>query len=122
MNQKNTLGSKGEQFVAQYLEQQGYYIRHTNWRSGAKEIDIVAQKDEFLVIVEVKSRRHNYLVDPLKAVNKTKQRNLVFAASAYIERFNIDLEVRFDIITVIEYPADRLEIDHIEDAFIANLS
>jgi len=73
------------------------------------------------VIVEVKTRKHNYLESPFKAVNKAKQRNLIFAASNYINKFEIDLETRFDIVTVVQYPDGRFEIDHLEDAFYPTL-
>lgn len=52
----NELGKEGEDLAALHLMEKGYRIRHRNWRSGKKEIDIVAEKDGELVIVEVKTR------------------------------------------------------------------
>lgn len=63
----NELGKNGENQAAAYLEAQGYVIRHRNWRSGKKELDLVAEKDGELVVVEVK--------DPPKPELRTSTRS-----------------------------------------------
>lgn len=113
----NELGKEGEGIATGYLAGNGYRIRHRNWRSGKKEIDIVAEKEGELVIVEVKTRRNDAFGSPEDAVNDRKIRNIVSSADAYIRKFGIDLPVRFDIITIIgEAPPFRIE--HITDAFL----
>ena len=52
----NALGKAGEDAAAAYLERNGYAIRHRNWRKNHLELDIVATKDNEVVIVEVKTR------------------------------------------------------------------
>ena len=52
----NALGKAGEDAVAAYLEHNGYVIRDRNWRKNRLELDIVATKDNGLIIVEVKTR------------------------------------------------------------------
>ena len=52
----NILGKAGEDAAAKYLEQNGYTIRDRNWRKNHLELDIVADKDKELIIVEVKTR------------------------------------------------------------------
>jgi putative endonuclease len=66
------------------------------------EIDIIAENDEFIVFVEVKTRSADPLDPPVNAITREKQRGLVWAADAYIKRYGINKESRFDVITLIE--------------------
>ena len=116
MAQHNQLGKKGEALAATYLSQKGYEIIEQNWRNAKDEIDIIAIHDNFLVIVEVKTRSTDYFGDPSEAVNDMKQSFLIRAAEEYIIEKEIDLEVRFDIISII-LTSSQHRIHHIEDAF-----
>lgn len=112
----NELGKEGEDAAVAYLIAKGYEIRHRNWHSGHRDLDIVAQKNGTLVIVEVKTRRDDRFGHPEEAVDNRKIRNIVASADAYVRKFAIDLPVRFDLITVVGMqPPFRIE--HIEDAF-----
>ena len=84
-----------------YLLEKGYEIRHRNWHSGHRDLDIVAQKDGELVIVEVKTRSDACFGQPEDAVDRRKIRRIVASTDAYVRKFAIDLPVRFDIITVV---------------------
>ena len=95
----NALGKAGEDAVAAYLEHNGYVIRDRNWRKNRLELDIVATKDNGLIIVEVKTRSNTEYIKPQDAVNWQKIRRIVIAADAYVKHFRIDAPVRFDIIT-----------------------
>lgn len=112
----NILGQAGETAAADYLIKNGYLILHRNWRKNHLELDIVASKNDELVIVEVKTRRNTDYIEPHEAVNWRKIRHIVIAADAYIKHFHIDAFVRFDIITVVGTDG-KFEIKHIEDAF-----
>lgn len=116
MGDSASLGPKGEELAAGWLRQKGYIIRNRNWRSGHHELDIVAETNDNIVFVEVKTRSADYQVHPADAVNVPKQRTIIFAASNYIKRYNITKEARFDIITVI-FTGPDWEIDHIENAY-----
>ena len=70
-----------------------------------------------LVFVEVKTRRNRMFTDPIDAVNFQKIRNLQRAANHYIKYRCIDLEVRFDIISIVWQLNMEPEVEHIEDAF-----
>lgn len=120
MSQHYELGKKGEELATVFLEEEGYKILHRNWRFGKDEIDIIAQTDTFLVIVEVKTRSTDYFGDPEEAVDKQKQRFLVRAADVFINQKEIDLEVRFDIISIV-FEKGKHTIRHIEDAFYPTL-
>jgi putative endonuclease len=116
MADHNELGKKGEALAAEYLEKKGYQILHTNWRNRFEEIDIVAQDKQMIVFVEVKTRSNTLFGQPEEQVGFKKQRLLVNAAEAYINQYNIDLEARFDIVSVILN--DKLQqIKHFEHAF-----
>jgi len=112
----NDFGKEGEEEAADFLMKQGYRIRHRNWRSGRKELDIVAEHKGELVIVEVKTRRDKRFGQPEEAVCEQKIRRIVASTDAYLRKFAIDAPVRFDIITLVgtEKP---LAIEHIENAF-----
>ena len=56
MADHNDLGNLGEERAQAFLRQKGYDIKETNWVTGKLEIDIIALKDNTLVIVEVKTR------------------------------------------------------------------
>jgi putative endonuclease len=117
MADHNILGKKGEELAAEFLSEKGYEILETNWAQSGTEIDIVARTANTLVIVEVKTRKGNYFGEPEAFVNKAKQKNLIKGAGAYVQRNNLDTEVRFDIVSVIHPPSGEVKIQHIEDAF-----
>ena len=83
---------------------------------GKEEIDIIAQIGSELVIVEVKTRNSDFFGEPHEFVSKSKQRHLIRAAAAYIDKHDIDLETRFDVIGVILNKTVE-KIDHMESAF-----
>lgn len=112
----NALGKAGEDAAAAFLERNGYTICHRNWRKNRLELDIVAVKDEQLVVVEVKTRSNTEYIEPQDAVNWQKIRHIVIAADAYIKHFDIDFPVRFDIITAVG-EAGAFRIEHLKDAF-----
>lgn len=118
MAEHNDLGNQGERLAADFLVRKGYKIRHQNWISGKKELDIVAENDEFLVIVEVKTRSTDNFEHPQEAITSGKIKNLVCATEEYIFRFDIMKETRFDIISVIPERDGTFRIEHIEDAFL----
>jgi len=112
----NELGKRGEAIAIEYLVANGYKIRHTNWHFVHKELDIVATFNSMLVIVEVKTRWTNYWEEPKEAVRRKKQRYIIEAAEAYVQTFNLDIDVQFDIISIL-LQGDKHELEHIPDAF-----
>lgn len=110
------IGSIGEKIAVEYLRQKNFKIITTNWYCNHKEIDIIAEDSGFIVIVEVKTRSKNYAETPLNAISKQKQKFLVEAAQQYIEKYDIDKEARFDVISII-LDGPNYELEHIDDAF-----
>jgi putative endonuclease len=116
MAEHNLLGNQGEEKAAEYLIDKGYRIKEKNWQAGHLELDIIAEFQNLIIFIEVKCRSGTYFAQPYEAVNRKKQKLIINAANIYIEKFNIDLEARFDIISVVEKNG-KFEIEHIEDAF-----
>lgn len=114
------IGPAGEEAAVNLLKEKGYKIRHRNWKWGQKEIDIIAENDDFIVFVEVKTRKDDYWLHPRDAVTDKKQKMIIFAADNYIRIYNIEKECRFDIITVITDGKNNA-LEHIENAFYPTL-
>ena len=115
------LGKAGEAIAVAHLEGKGYNVIERNWRFGREEIDIIARDGNFIVIVEVKTRKSNYFAEPEAAVTKSKQRVLVRAANAFVNYRKQRGDVRFDIISILITP-EKETINHIVDAFYATIS
>ncbi len=120
MTDPENLGRAGEEKAAEYLKNRGYRILKRNWKSSKLEIDIIAEDKDFIVFIEVKTRSEDYIIHPKNAINREKQRSIIYAAENYIKWNNIDKESRFDVIFVIKKDNDY-QIDHIEDAFYPTL-
>lgn len=120
MAEHNILGKKGEELAAQFLEKLGYQIMAVNWHEKKFEIDIITQDQNQLVFVEVKTRATDFFGSPVEAVTPAKQKHLVEGANYYIEKHDINLECRFDVVAVI-LNANQEKIEHIKDAFYPEL-
>jgi putative endonuclease len=116
MAEHNDLGKLGEELAVDFLQHNGYDILETNWTFQKAEIDIISQKENTLAIVEVKTRSSLEFGLPQDFVKPKKIQLLVKAVNEYLISNDLDLEVRFDIISV--YIEDNeLKIEHLEDAF-----
>ncbi|MCC6691632.1 MAG: YraN family protein [Bacteroidia bacterium] len=110
-------GDKGEKIAATYLNKKGYSILHTNWRYQHLELDIVAKKDDLLIVVEVKSGNSVDFGDPHEWVTRKKQKRVINAADAYVTEYNIETETRFDVVAILFTSGTAPQVTHIEDAF-----
>ena len=117
MNPSNHIlvGKTGEELAVSFLKEKGYEILHTNLRLEKVEVDIVAKDKNQIVFVEVKTRS-SAMVEPEKAVNKSKQKNLQWAAEIFLEERQLKNELRFDIIAIVKQK-NNTDIEHFEDAF-----
>ena len=118
--EKKKLGNEGEDLAVNYLTNNGYKIRATNWYYKHKEIDIVAEKDEILSIVEVKARSSEFCEAPGELVPRKKQRFLIEAAEAYIQKHDVDQDVQFDLITIC-FKNGKTNLQHTTEAFEPHL-
>jgi putative endonuclease len=120
MAQHLDTGKQGEKIAQKYLLENGYEILVQNWLYKKYELDVVATKNGFLHVVEVKTRTQNYLTEPQAWVSLKKQQQLVKGANAYVLMHDIDLKVQFDIVTIIFYN-NSIVVQHLQDAFYARI-
>ncbi len=117
MAQHNELGKIGEELAVDFLIKKGYKIRAKNWRYLKAEVDIIAQKENTLIAVEVKTRTSDYFGDPQDFITKKKIKLLVMAMHEYVVSRNLDVDIRFDIIAILRNQKGT-KIEHLEDAFL----
>ena len=116
MADHNDLGKLGEELAVEFLRKAGYEIRETNWTFQKAEVDIIAQKDNTLAIVEVKTRSSLDFGLPQDFVKTKKIQLLVKAVNEYVITNDLDVEVRFDIIAI-HKEGKSFAIEHLVDAF-----
>lgn len=116
MGKHNEFGKEGENLAVAYLIEKGYTIKYRNYRFLKAEIDIIAQKDDILAIVEVRARSNDQIVSIADTVTKKKIKLLVNGADNYVTERNLNIEVRFDIITILKN-SKIFKIEHLEGAF-----
>jgi len=120
MSNNTQKGTAGEELAIEHLLKQGYRILARNWRHQHLELDIVAETDNLLVVVEVKLRASNAFGTPEEFVTKSKQKKLIRAADIYIRENNIHTETRFDVISIIQN-AQETHVEQITGAFYPTL-
>lgn len=117
MAQHNELGVKGEEAAARLLESKSYRIKELNWRFSGYEIDIIAENDEFIVFVEVKTRTSLQWGNPEDFIGNARIRRMVQAADYYLKENDEVKPARFDIIGAV-WNGKTFELEHIDDAFL----
>ena len=116
MAEHNDLGKLGEELAVDFLKTNGYDILDTNWIFDKAEIDILAKNDTILAVVEVKTRSSLEFGLPQEFVKPKKIQLLVKAVNEYITQNDLEVEVRFDIISIYK-DNGTFQIEHIEEAF-----
>jgi putative endonuclease len=116
MSHNMETGRKGEMMAMNYLEKNSYRILEKNWRYQHREIDIIAQENDCLVIVEVKTRSGAVYADPVENMTLKKQSFLVSAADEYIRIKGLDINVRYDVICI-NFGPHSTRFEHIKNAF-----
>lgn len=111
----NDIGKQGEQLALDFLIKKGYKILATNYHYRKAEIDIIAQKDSILAIVEVKTRTSTAFGAPESFVGNKKIQLVLQAANAFVDQHQLDLDISLDIISIVI--GKTTEIDHIENAY-----
>lgn len=110
-------GNRGEILAAEYLQKKGFTICERNFRAAGGEIDIIAQRENMRVFVEVKTATQTQFGDPKSWVTAKKQNQIITVANAYQNRHkNQNTTLRFDVISIL-LKAGPPKIEHIEDAF-----
>ena len=113
----NQFGELGERIAARWLVRTGWKILARRYRSGRRDIDVVAERDGLIAFVEVKSRTGDEFGDPVEAVHRRKQRELTKSAQTWIDRHGRSGETyRFDVMGVL-VREKRVFVRHVPGAF-----
>lgn len=115
MARHNIFGKLGEQAATEYLIKKGYIIRERNWRLDKLEVDIIAEYNGRIIIIEVKTRTLD-LLSAVVAIDTKKQNMLLRAANAYLKHYQLPHEVQIDVICVIGDGPCNFRIEHVPDA------
>lgn len=114
----NELGKKGEEAAVAFLKSKNYRIVEQNWTFHGYEIDVIAEINEYIVFVEVKTRTSVQWGNPEDFVGKSRMRRMIEAANYYLIEKDCEKPARFDIIGAV-WNGRNFELEHIEDAFMA---
>jgi putative endonuclease len=115
--ERQVLGVTGEQVAERWLRRRGWRVIQRRFRSGHRDIDLIAELGSTVAFIEVKARSGREFGDPVEAVNWKKRRELLRSAHCWIDRHGRSGEVyRFDVIGVL-MDGDVVRIRHVENAF-----
>jgi putative endonuclease len=110
-------GQAGEDLACDFLLSHGYRIRARNFRCRAGELDVVAERADVTVFVEVKERHGSSHGQGFEHVTWAKRRRLLQAARLYASRHGLtDRRLRFDVVSI-DWRDGRPHVRHDEDAF-----
>jgi putative endonuclease len=118
MAKHNETGRSGEAMAVTYFMEKGFLILHRNWRHSHWEVDIIAQKDEVLHFIEVKTRRTSRFGYPEDNVDEKKIRNLINAAEEFQYQFPHWKRIQFDILSITQLKDKPVEYFLIEDVYL----
>ncbi len=115
---KKTIGNFGEKVAVKFLKKNKYKIIETNYKTKYGEIDIICRNKEYIVFVEVKTRKNGSPVPGAYAVDKKKQYHIFTTASSYIKETKCNKQPRFDVIIVKHYCDGTYRVEeHYVNAF-----
>jgi|GEM_PF-292706 len=113
------MGSRGEVAAVSFLERRGIYIRDRNWSCKFGEVDIVAEEEDALIFIEVKTRSSCDYGFPEEAVDGKKRKRYEKIAGCYLKDNDVgDKCIRFDVIAIQVISADRAFLRHHRNAFV----
>ena len=113
-SQKIKSGLHGEEFAVQFLEKNNYKVLARNEIVGKVEIDIVAQKNDEIIFVEVRTREKNKFVSPEETITSKKMSAMLKAAKLWINKYNYSGYFRLDLIAVTLLNGELVDIEHYE--------
>ena len=117
MADHHILGKEGEDLAVEYLMLKEYEILERNFRFQKAEVDIIAKRENRIIAVEVKTRATNNFGNPEEFVKTGQISRMVKAMNHYMEKNELDLDIRFDILAIVLNEKTR-KIEHIQNAFL----
>ena len=117
MGKTQVIGNSGESFVAEFLKKKGYIISAKNYRTKFGEIDVIAENNDEILFVEVKTRKETSFIRPYEYVNNSKQRKIFVTANIYLQHNGFGLNPRFDVAEVFVSDDGSMRLNYFENAF-----
>ena len=114
-------GQCSERIAENHLIKKDYEILFKNKRFGRYEVDLVCEKNEVIVFVEVKSLSSTRHKMPHDSVNRSKQKKIIKVADHLLQNYFPNRECRFDVISIIGQP-EKHQIEHIKNAFTPEIN
>ncbi len=116
--EKLTLGKRGEDIAASFLEKNNYKIIAKNYKTRIGEVDLIAKDREVFCFVEVRTCSSNSFCLPKETIDAKKKMQISKAALSYIKSHQLeDFRARFDIVSILLQRDGNIKIDHIKNAF-----
>lgn len=116
MSEAYKRGISGERMAVDYLSAKGYRILAQNFRYLKGEVDILAQKDNCLAAIEVKTRSTSDFGLPEEFLKPAQIQRIIKTVDYFVTSKNLEVEVRFDIISIVITPQNS-KLEHIKNAF-----
>lgn len=117
MDVKRIIGDAGEAFVAEYIKSKGFIISTRNYRTKQGEIDIIAENNDEILFIEVKTRSDGSFASPQEYVDRHKQMRIIAASDYYLMYNGVGLNPRFDVAEVFLDNDGKMSLNYIENAF-----
>ena len=116
---RTVLGKWGEACAAEYLRKKKYRILGANYHTRFGEIDLIAERRNVLIFVEVKLRKDAAFAEAREFVTQSKQRKLRTSAELWLAAHPTEKPVRFDVIEIYAPQGAQgpVTIEHLENAF-----
>lgn len=114
-----SIGALGEDFAAKLYEKSGYTVTARNYHSRYGEIDLIAENEDALCFVEVKTRNLTTLGTPAEAVDYRKQKKITLTAMKYLTEAECYKQPRFDVFELWQRDGKIVRYNLIENAFSA---
>lgn len=111
------VGLEGEKRVANYLRNKGFTVIKQNYSCRFGEIDIIAENNEYILFVEVKTRKENSLVSGMEAVDGFKQEKILKTANHFLVKTESEKQPRFDVAQVTVTAEGKFNLKYIKNAF-----
>lgn len=115
------IGCEAENLACAYLQRQGLQLVKRNYLARGGEIDLIMQRADCLIFVEVRYRQASLFGSAAATVNRQKQRRITKAAYHYLLKHPLanNIPCRFDVLTITSYLNKPMDIVWIKDAFEA---
>ena len=98
---RRDVGILGEKLAGDFLKKRGYHIWQCNYRCSEGEIDIVAEHEDYLVFIEVRTKKSLEFGSPEESITPAKMKRLRAVAAHYRQTHdNLPSSWRIDVVAI----------------------